>query len=100
MNEAQRSECPKERFVSVLFARGDSNYKTLPGCDVWDEERDAMTWPGGSAVVAHPPCRAWGRMRTFAKPRPGEKDLARFAVAQVREWGGRAGTPGRLNALA
>lgn len=74
--------------VSVLFARSDSNYKNIPGCDVWDKDRDAMKWPGDSSLIAHPPCRAWGRLRTFANPSPGEKDLARFAVAQVRKWGG------------
>lgn len=74
--------------VAVLFARADSVYKTIPGCDVWDISRDARKWPGGAPVVAHPPCRAWGRLRAFAKPRPDEKDLARWAVAQVREWGG------------
>lgn len=26
--------------VAVLFARADSVYKTLPGVDVWDEERE------------------------------------------------------------
>ena len=74
--------------VAVLFARADSVYKTLPGCDVYDIERDARTWQGGAPVVAHPPCRAWGRLRAFAKPRHDEKDLARWAVAQVRQWGG------------
>lgn len=76
------------REVAVLFARADSIYKTLPGCDVWDAGRDARQWPGGSPVVAHPPCRAWGRLSHMAKPRPDEKDLARYAVRQVREWGG------------
>ena len=70
--------------VAVLFARSDSIYKALPGCDVYDIERDARRWPGGAPVVAHPPCRAWGRLRAFAKPRHDEKDLARWAVAQVR----------------
>lgn len=74
--------------VAVLFARADSIYKTLPGTDVWDADRDARNWLGGAPVVAHPPCRAWGRLRAFAKPRHDEKDLARWAVAQVREWGG------------
>lgn len=74
--------------IAVLFARADSNYKQLPECDVWDAERDARKWPGGCPVVAHPPCRAWGRLRHFAKPRPDEKDLARFAVAMVRRFGG------------
>ena len=74
--------------VAVLFARADSFYKTLPGCDVYDIDRDARTWGGGSPVVAHPPCRAWGVLSHMAKPRPDEKDLARWAVRQVREWGG------------
>jgi len=74
--------------VAVLFARADSNYKLIPGCDVWDRERDARNWPGGAPVIAHPPCRAWGRLRQFAKPRDGEKELAPLAVAHVRHWGG------------
>ena len=76
------------RQVAVLFARADSIYKTLPDVDVWDIERDARKWPGGCPVVAHPPCRAWGQLAHMAKPRPDEKDLARWAVAQVRDWGG------------
>lgn len=30
--------------VAVLFARTDSVYKGLPGCDVYDIERDARTY--------------------------------------------------------
>jgi hypothetical protein len=74
--------------VAVLFARKDSIYKTLPDCDVWDIDRDARNWTGGSPLVAHPPCRAWGRLAHMAKPRPDEKDLARFAVAMIRQHGG------------
>ena len=62
--------------VTILFARADSNYKTLQDCDVFDSRRDARRWPGGCPVVAHPPYRAWGRLRHFARPRPGEKELA------------------------
>ena len=74
--------------VAVLFARKDSNYKRFRCADVWDKERNALNWPGGCPVVAHPPCRAWGRLRHFAKPEPGEKELALWAVDQVRAWGG------------
>jgi hypothetical protein len=74
--------------VAVLFARADSVYKTLQGTDVYDAGRDARTWQGGAPVVAHPPCRAWGRLRHMAKPRPDEKALAFFAVHQVRTFGG------------
>jgi hypothetical protein len=63
-------------------------YKTMPECDVWDIERDARKWPGGTPVVAHPPCRAWGLLRQFAQPREGEKALAPWAIDQVRRWGG------------
>ncbi len=74
--------------VTVLFARRDSIYKTFPGVDVWDADRDALQWPGGTSVVAHPPCRAWGRLKHFARPREGERELALWAVEQVRKWGG------------
>jgi len=74
--------------VAVLFARSDSHYKSIPGTDVWDIERDARNWEGGSPIVAHPPCRAWGRLRQFAKPRPDEKNLALLAIDHVRAFGG------------
>lgn len=76
------------RPVAVLFARADSVYKTLPGCEVYDMERDARTYDGPWPVVAHPPCRAWGRLSHMAKPRADERNLARLAVALVREFGG------------
>jgi hypothetical protein len=81
--------------VAVLFARSDSTYKALPGCDVYDAERDARTWQGGAPIVAHPPCRSWGGLRHRAKPREDERDLALFAVDMVREWGGVLEHPAR-----
>ena len=74
--------------VAVLFARSDSVYKRIPGCDVFDLARDARSYAGGLPVVAHPPCRAWGRLRHFAKPRFDERDLGVFAVDVVRRCGG------------
>lgn len=79
---------PERARVAVLFARTDSVYKTMPECDVWDIERDARTYDGPHPVVAHPPCRAWGRLRHMASPRADERNLARLAVALVREFGG------------
>ena len=75
-------------LVAALYVRADSHYHELPGVDCWDVIRDARRWPGGSPVIAHPPCRAWGRLRGMAKPREDEKELARIAVRQVRENGG------------
>jgi hypothetical protein len=81
--------------VAALFCRSDSVYKTIAGVDVWDKERDARNWPGGCPVIAHPPCRAWGQLRAFARPEPGEKELALLAVRLVRENGGVLEHPAR-----
>jgi hypothetical protein len=59
--------------VSALFVRKDSIYKEL-GVDCWDAERNALNWPGGNPLIAHPPCRAWGQLSHWAKPLPGEKE--------------------------
>jgi hypothetical protein len=73
--------------ITALYVRKDSIYKQL-GLDCWDIERDARLWPGGNACIAHPPCRAWGQLAHFAKPRADEKDLAIIAISQVRKNGG------------
>ena len=72
---------------AVLFARSDSIYKTMD-CDVWDAERDALKWPGGQPVVAHPPCGPWSSLRMTCKMPATVKALAVWAVAQVRQFGG------------
>ena len=41
--------------VAVLFARRDSVYKTLPGTDVYDADRDARTYDGDGPSLCHPP---------------------------------------------
>lgn len=74
--------------VAVLFARKDSCYKGFDLADVWDIERDARNYRGAAPVVAHPPCRAWGRLRHLAKPRHDERELAIVAVDAVRRFGG------------
>ena len=77
-----------KKSVAVLFARRDSYYKEIPICDVYDKERDALNFKGGMAVVAHPPCRTWGRLAHFAKAPKEEGNLAIWAVEKVRENGG------------
>lgn len=76
------------RPVAVLFACKDSIYKTFPGIEVYDAERNAKTFPGHMPVVAHPPCRSWGRLRGLARPAPREHELSIWAVEQVQKWGG------------
>jgi hypothetical protein len=75
-------------MISVLFAARDSVYKTLPGLDVWDEDRDALKWPGGNPGIFHPPCRLWSRLAHFSTAPESEKELALWSVSQVRQWGG------------
>lgn len=74
--------------VAALFVRADSIYKSMPGIDAWDAERDARHWPGGMPVVAHPPCRGWGRLRQFSHATEDERMLAVQAVQAVQAWGG------------
>jgi hypothetical protein len=74
--------------VSILFARSDSIYKSFAECDVFDAERDARTFAGGMPIVAHPPCRSWGRLRGLAHIIEEERQLGPWAAAQVRAWGG------------
>lgn len=73
--------------VAALFVRKDTHYASL-GCDCYDADRDALSWPGGCPGIFHPPCRSWGQLAHFAKPRPGERELALWAMRKVREFGG------------
>jgi hypothetical protein len=77
----------KKRYAA-LFVREDSAYKKRPEWEAFDAKRDATSYDGDLPVVAHPPCRAWGQLSHMANPRPGEKELAFFAVDQVRRCGG------------
>ena len=75
--------------VAILCAARNSVYKTLPGLDVYDIDRDCRTFRGGMPIVAHPPCRAWSAYcRHQAKPVDGEKELAPWCLAELRAWGG------------
>lgn len=76
------------KHIAALFVRIDSIYKTIPDVDCYDIERNALTFPGGMPVVAHPPCRGWGRLRQFSNATEEELQLAPWAIDQVRTWGG------------
>lgn len=72
---------------AVLFARRTSVYKHL-ACDVYDEDRDATTYVRSAPVVAHPPCRGWGRLSAFSRHSASELALGVYAVGVVRRCGG------------
>ncbi len=88
------------RPIAALFCREDSIYKQIHGVDVWDQGRDAMKWPGGCPVIAHPPCRLWATLRKWSKADPSEKKLGLWAVEQVRNWGGGSGASGTFHIVA
>lgn len=49
-------------MIAALFVSEEGPYAADPRFDAWGVGRDARTWPGGSPVIAHPPCERWGRM--------------------------------------
>lgn len=71
----------------ALFTCASSPYLAL-GLECFDLVRDARSYRGDGRVICHPPCRAWGRYEFCAKPRPGERDLALWALDLVRRNGG------------
>ncbi len=79
---------PEVKNIAALFVTRDSLYKDMPGVDCYDIDRDAMTWPEGCPAVCHPPCRSWGRLKAFAKPRPDEQAQALLCVEALRRNGG------------
>lgn len=51
----------KSEQVAALYVQKGGVYYGIDGVDPWDEERDARNYAGPHPVVAHPPCKRWGR---------------------------------------
>ena len=79
---------PFPQDVAACFVRVDSVYKRLLPGRTYDIHKPAYLLPVGVKAIYHPPCRAWGNYAHLAKPRPGEKDLALWAMDRVRRFGG------------
>ena len=75
-------------MISVLFAARNSIYKTISSLDVWDEDRNALNWPGGNPGIFHPPCRLFCALKHLSTAPKSEKELSYWSVEQVRKWGG------------
>lgn len=60
----------------------------MGGVDCYDQHRNALTFRGGVPGVYHPPCRSWAKLKGFAKPVQGERDLALWSMDKVRTFGG------------
>lgn len=76
-------------MYTALFVRKDSAYKKRDSWDVYDADRDALSFNAEvQPVVCHPPCRAWGRLSHMANPREGEAELALWSIDKIRQNGG------------
>ncbi len=91
--------------IAALFVQRDGAYFGIPGVDPWDEKRDARTYDGPYAVVAHPPCSRWCRLAGLVEKRWGYMrgdDGGCFASAldSVRRFGGVLEHPAYSDAWA
>lgn len=81
-------------MIAALFVAPDGTYAGLPSIDLWEETRDARRYAGPWPVVAHPPCKRWGRMAAGGTAAPGsaipgdDKGCFAAALGAVRKWGG------------
>ena len=81
-------------IIAALFVETNGCYYGLPNVDPWDIDRDARQYEGPHPVVAHPPCKRWGRYWNGGPsariPQKLGDDSGCFAhaLASVREWGG------------
>lgn len=75
-------------LAAVLYARKNSIYKTIEGLQVYDEKRDARTFNNDLPVIAHPPCRLFGRLKHFSNAPAAEKQLAYHAIESIKKCGG------------
>lgn len=73
--------------IPVLFVNQSTNYENF-NTDLYDINRNALSIVNDCAAVYHPPCRSWGRLRSFANFSPGEHWLAVWSVIRIRRFGG------------
>jgi hypothetical protein len=77
------------RVVSVLCCAVKTAYRNIPNVECYDKLRDALTFNGGTPIVAHPPCRSWSAFtRHQAKPEKAEQELGLFCCDMLRKCGG------------
>lgn len=81
-------------MIAALYVETNGVYAGIDNIDMWDEKRDARLYTGPHRVVAHPPCKRWGRFWHGSTRKPHQyklgDDAGCFAAAltAVRVWGG------------
>lgn len=81
--------------IAALFVEENGCYYGIDGVDPWGVTRDARRYDGPYPIVAHPPCKRWGKfwrgsIRKNAKREKMGDDGGCFEVALrcVRQYGG------------
>lgn len=74
--------------IPVLFCEEKSNYKKFDYFDCFDFKKNALTFKGNEAVICHPPCQHWSKLKYFTKRPIHEKRLAIWAMLLVSKNGG------------
>lgn len=81
-------------MIAALFVEPDGPYYGIEDVDPWNEDRDARQYAGPHPVIAHPPCKRWGRFWHGSPSNPHQFELGddagcfAAALAAVRQWGG------------
>lgn len=81
-------------MIAALYVETNGVYFGLPDVDPWDQARDARNYSGPSPVVAHPPCKRWGKYWHGAPCKPHQYRLGEdggcfaSALTAVRNYGG------------
>jgi hypothetical protein len=89
--------------VAALYVDPAGVYASIPEVEAWGiPERDARDYPGPWPVVAHPPCKRWGRWwYTDGSEAPGaDGGLFAHALECVRRFGGVLEHPAHSHAWA
>jgi hypothetical protein len=81
-------------MIAGLFVETDGVYFGLRNVDPWDEDRDARLYRGPHRVIAHPPCKRWGKYWHGSTRKPHQFRFAAdggcfaAALSAVRDWKG------------
>lgn len=75
-------------MITVLYVQSGSFYERFKDLDLWNIERNAILFKGKNVLIAHPPCRGFGRLRSFSNHTGCELLLAYSAISKVRVNGG------------
>ena len=93
-------------MIAALYVQTGGCYFGLPSVEPWDAARDARTYAGPWAVVAHPPCERWGRYwgggpsAKVKRTKGDDGGCFAAALASVLRWGGVLEHPAASSAWA